>query len=502
MVEHKDGLSAEELFERGLGITYDDFTILDTQYTTINRDEVIDLRMDLGKGILLNTPIIAAPMDTVTNAPLSIAIAREGGIAVIHYNFKNPDDTLNIDAQINEIDKVKRSQNGFIENPIVVGQDYTIAQAIEIGEQNKVGKSSVDNFPVTHGGKPHSKLLGLLRQQDYSRTQHTNLKVKDRMVPLEKLIKAEWPINLDEANETLWKEHLLLLPITDKKGKLKYLVTRKDMDKREEFPLATMDENQRLRVLFAVETWPDPGYERLERGFAAGADGCVIDTSQGYTKYETDMIKHILKNYPDKLVMGGNISTKAAYEALNKAGLDTYRNGQGSGSICTTAGAIGISRAGAAGVYHCAAEPGKMITIADGGLRQVGDIVKALTIGAKAMMLGNMLAGTEESPGETIINPETGLPVKIYRGMGSKEANVGGIRGYSRLPQGVSGKVEYKGSIHQWVPLIRDGLYSAFHALNCLNIRELHEKMRAGEIRFERRTIGSLQESRVHDLNL
>ena len=501
MAEHKDGLSAEELFEKGLGITYDDFTILDTRYTTINRDD-IDLRMDLGKGILLNTPIIAAPMDTVANAALSVALAREGSIAVIHYNFKNPDDTLDVDAQINEIDKVKRSQNGFIENPVVVGPNYTIEQAIEIGKRNSTGKSSIDNFPVTNAGKPHRKLLGLLRQQDYSRTEHTSLKVKDRMIPLEKLIKAEWPITLEKANKILWNEHLLLLPIVDKKGLLRYLVTRKDLDKREEYPLATMDENQRLRVLFAVETWPDPGYERLERGFAAGADGCIIDTSQGYTKHETDMIQYILKNYPDKLVMGGNISTKAAYKALNKAELDAYRNGQGSGSICTTAGAIGISRAGAAGVYHCAAEPGKMITIADGGLRQVGDIVKALAIGAKAVMLGNMLAGTEESPGETVINPETGLPVKVYRGMGSKEANVGGIRGYSRLPQGVSGKVEYKGSIHQWIPLIRDGLYSAFHALNCANIKKLHEKVKSGEIRFERRTIGALLESRVHDLNL
>jgi IMP dehydrogenase len=282
----------------------------------------------------------------------------------------------------------------------------------------------------------------------------------------------EWPITLKQANKKLWEKHLLFLPIVDKKGNLKYLVTRADLDKNEEYPLATKDEKKRLRVLFAVETRKDPAYERLERCFAAGADGCIIDTSQGFTKYEMAMVKYINRKYSDKLVIGGNISTPEAYRFLNKLGLDAYRCGQGSGSICTTAGAIGISRAGAAGVYHSAKQKGRMKTIADGGLRQVGDIKKALTLGAHCVMLGNMLAGTEESPGETMIDPETGLPVKVYRGMGSKEANVGGIRGYSKLPQGVSGNVRYRGSIHQWVPLIRDGLYSAFQVLNVRSIQE------------------------------
>lgn len=496
--EQLSGLSAEELFKRGVGITYADFTILDTIFTDINRDD-ISLKTELGNGISLQTPIIASPMDTVTNAELCIAIALEGGIGCLHYNYQNPDGSFDIDEQIREIERVKRFKNGFIEHPITVSPNQTIGQVIEIIEQNRIGKSKIDTFPVTYGGQPNGRLMGLLRKQDYSRAKHTSLKVRDRMLPLEKLIKAEWPISLHEANKILWDSHISSLCVVED-SKLKYLVTRSDIDKHEEYPLATIDEKKRLRVLFAVGTRPEPGYDILERGFEAGADGCIVDTSQGYTKYSAEMLKYILRKYPDKLVIGGNISTKEAYKFLNSLEIHSFRDGQGSGSICTTAGAIGISRAGATAVYHCAKQKGDMVIIADGGLKQTGDIYKALTIGADVSMLGNMLAGTEESPGETKIDPESGLLIKVYRGMGSKEANVGGIRGYSKLPQGVSGHVQYNGSVHEWIPLIRDGILSALQVHNCKSIKELHDKMYAGEIRFERITIGSLQESGVNIL--
>jgi len=492
------GFSAEELFERGVGITYDDFTLLDTILTVITRDN-ISLKTNLGKGISLQVPIIASPMDTVTNAELCIALALEGGIGGIHYNYKFPDGTPDLDAQQKEVERVKRFKNGFIENPIVLAPNQTIEDAIKIGQKNMVGTSPISTFPVTYRGAPHGKLLGLLRKQDYSFTNHTQSRVKDRMLPLEKLISAEWPLTLDQANKMLWEEHLLFLPIVNKNGRLKYLITRSDIDKNEKYPLATKDDKERLQVLFAVETWPNPAYERLERCFDAGADGCIIDTSQGNTVHEVSMIKYILKKYPNKLVIGGNISTLEAYQTLSDAGLKAYRCGQGSGSICTTAGAIGIARAGAAGIYHTAKSEGN--AIADGGLREVGDIVKALTIGADVVMLGNMLAGTEESPGETIIDPQSGLQIKVYRGMGSKEASAGKARGYSRLPQGVSSSVQYRGSVHSWIPLIKDGILSALESLNCQSIPELHKKMYSGDIRFEKRTVGSLQESRPHSLN-
>ena len=200
-------------------------------------------------------------------------------------------------------------------------------------------------------------------------------------------------------------------------------------------------------------------------------------------------------------MIGGNISTREAAKFLSTQKVDAYRCGQGSGSICTTAGTIGISRSGATGIYESskALLKTETKTIADGGIRQVGDIVKALALGAHCVMLGNMLAGTEEGPGEVLIDNITGMPVKSYRGMGSKEAN-DGRRGYSKLPQGVSGRVQYKGSLHKFIPLVRDGLMSAFEAMNCKDLPELHQKLYSGKIRFEKRTVGAARESEVHDL--
>jgi len=493
----RSGLSAEELFIRGEGIVYDDFTILDTFYTDMDKED-ITLETELGKGIVLKTPIIASPMDTVTSTEMCIAIALEGGIGCIHYNFRNPDGSRDIDAQIEVIRQVKRYENGFIENPITVSPDMTIDEVIKIGEENSIRGKPITTFPVTYQGNPHSKLIGLLRDQDYSRSKNTDMTVRDRMFPLDQLIYGEMPITLEEANDMLFDKHRNFLPIVEN-GKLRYLVTRKDLDKNEQYPLATKDENKRLRVLFAVDTRHENSDESLGRGFDAGADGCIVDTSQGFTKYATDMIKYIQKKWPDKLIIGGNIATPEAYRHLDDLGIDTYRCGQGSGSICTTAGTIGVGRASAAGIYDCANVRGKMKTIADGGLRQVGDIMKALTIGADMVMLGSMLAGTDESPGEVLIDQNSGGRVKVYRGMGSAEAMGNNQqRGYGILPQGISGHVKHRGSIHTWVPLIRDGLTHALHTQNCSSIQELHKKMYSGQIRFERRTASSVAESKPH----
>tara|TARA_Y100000310_G_scaffold266681_1_gene278307 strand:+ start:5875 stop:7380 length:1506 start_codon:yes stop_codon:yes gene_type:complete len=497
----KSGLSARKLFKRGEEITYSDFTLLDVFLSETTRQD-ISLKTHVGKDVYLQTPLIASPMDTVTNAELCIALALEGGIGVMHYNHKKPNGEPDIEAQAVEIARVKRSQNGFIENPVTISPSMTIEQAIQVGEQYNVGNSHIDTFPVTEDGTSNGKLVGLLRKNDYSRVKHTSNVVNDRMLPLDKLVTGEVGITLEGAEEILWDQHLPSIPIVDVNGFLAYLVTRSDIDKREQHPLATVDDSGRLRVLFAAETWEDQAYERLEACFDAGADGVVVDTSQGFTQYAENMINYIAGNFSDKLLIGGNISTAEAANALFKWGIDGYRCGQGSGSICTTAGAIGVSRAGATGIYECAESMvGKKVsTIADGGLRQVGDIVKALAIGADVAMLGNMLAGTSEGPGEVEIDQETGNPIKVYRGMGSKEANVGGVRGYSRLPQGVSGSVPYRGSIHEWVPLIRNGLYSAFETLNCHSITDLHEKMRNEELRFGRRSVGSLKEAGIHGI--
>ncbi|MFH1588954.1 MAG: IMP dehydrogenase [archaeon] len=502
----KTDLSAEELFKAGEGITYSDFTMLDNTFTDIGKEQ-ISLKTNLGKNIELQIPIIASPMDTVTNAEVCIALAQEGGIGVIHYNQKDALGDSDVNAQIKEIEKVKRFQNGFIEDPVTISPENTIAEAIEKGKLFRTGKNVIDTFPVTENGLPDGKLVGLLRKSDYRRTQFTDLKVKERMVSLEKIVVGKGDLTLDEANDILWNKHVPYLPIIDENQHLKYLVTQSDIEKNEKYPLATKDEFQKLRVLFAVETWEEKAYDRLEKGFAAGADGVVVDTSQGFTKFSKEMLTYIKNKFPEKLLIGGNISTVEAALFLREIGVDSFRCGQGPGSICTTAGAIGISRAAASSIYWSAKALNDYDfinspkTIADGGIKEVGDITKALGIGAHAVMLGNMLAGSEEGHGEVIPNPETGIPYKVYRGMGSKEANVGEIRGYSKLPQGISGRVRYKGSIHEWIPLIVDGLTSSFQVMNCKSIKDIHDKLYNNTLRFEKRTVGSIKESGVHDIS-
>ncbi len=481
-----EGLSAEEFFKRGEGYTYQDFTLLDTIYTTINEKD-ISLRTNLGKGVALETPIIAAPMDSVANASLCIALALQGGIGAVHFNYKKPDGSPDIKKQIDEIRKVKRFQSGFIENPISVSPDFTIAQVVELMNKYRDDGISITNFPVTADGTSNGKLVGLLRRQDYFAGSRLSYKVKDRMISVSDLAIAQDKINFEEAVDIIWQKHLQALPVVDGNGNLEYLVTRSDIEKGEKYPLSTKDKNNRLQVLFAVNTWPE-SIERLREGFAAGADGVIVDTSQGYEKYADEMLDYIAKNYPDKLLIGGNISTVPAARHLANLGfVDAYRNGQGSGKSCITEEVIGASRANATGVYRCSEElrNTSLKTIADGGIKTTGHIIKALALGAHAVMLGGMLAGTEEAPGEVKVG-EGGTLVKEYWGMGSKRANTGAKRGYSKAAEGVETQVRYNGSIHKYIPEIKSALRHGLGVKNCRNIEELQEKLRLGEIRLEK----------------
>ena len=492
---NRSGLNARELFDGGSGITYDDFTTLNTTFSDITRDEV-DLTTDFGKGVVLRIPIIAAPMDTVANDRSCIAIALQGGIGTLHYNHRDSSGNVLIDPQIEEIKAVKRYQNGFVDNPVTVSPDMKIQEVIDLGIKRKVGDSRLTTFPVTDDGESHGRLVGLLTKSDYWNGYKTHISVRERMTPLKRLVSVDSSVTLDKAREEMWKHHIDTLPVVDKDGRLRYIVTRSDIAKLAEFPDSTRDKQNRLGVLFAVSTWKQD-YERLERGFAAGADGVVIDSSQGFTRHEKEMIDYIKRNYGSKLLIGGNVSTKEAALFLDRSGIDAYRCGQGSGSICTTAGQIGVSRAGATAVYECAlALKGKRLkTIADGGIKQPGDISKALFLGAGAAMLGKMLAGTDEAPGETQIDPSSGLRVKVYRGMGSAEANAGSRRGYTKLPEGVSGRVVYRGKLSEWIPRVMDGVKHAFEIHNFRSIDGAHKSLYSGKLRFERRTEGSLRES-------
>ncbi len=488
----RSGLSAEELFVRGIGITYDGFDLLGTQFSTITKQDV-SLRTSLGKGIELAVPIMASPMDSVVSPEMAIAMAQLGGIAVIHYNHKDAEGRPSIPKQVEDISRVKRYQAGFIENPIVVAPEMTISRVLEIAEANKVGGNLINTFPVTQNGKSNGTLVGLLREDDYFPGERLDCLVRDRMLDMEKLITGKSGITLEQAKEILWEKRIKSLPIVDEKGNLAYLVTRRDIEKRFDFPDSTIDENGRLRVLFAVSTWPE-SYERVKEGFKAGADGVVVDTSQGYTKLAIDMLEHIAKNYPDKLLIGGNISTAEAARALAQRGfVDAYRCGQGSGSICTTAKVIGIGRANATAVYECAKADREdigsgIVAIADGGLKETGDIFKALGLGAGAVMLGGMLAGHKECPGEVVYD-ERGVPVKQYWGMGSKKANVGGderIRGYGRHEEGIVTIIPFRGSIHDSFPSMIDALRHSFASMNCRDIKKLQNGVRNKEIRFEK----------------
>ncbi|HLC54561.1 MAG TPA: IMP dehydrogenase [Candidatus Nanoarchaeia archaeon] len=503
MPEARSGLSAEELFVRGEEITYDDFTILNTQFSETCKRRV-SLRTNLGKGVLLEVPIMASPMDSVTSPRLAIAIAQLGGIAVIHYNHKDADGRPSIDEQIADIARVKRSQNGFIEDPLVVEPDMSIEYAIELGKKDREPEETISTFPVTENGQSHGRLVGLLRRDDYLLGFRTGLQVRERMLGIDKLIVGNSTMSLKQARKMIWDNHIRSLPIVNEEGNLVYLVTRGDMEKSEQFPQTTMDEKGRLRVLFAVSTWPE-SYERVERGFAAGADGVVVDTSQGFGKHPFEMLRYIAGKHPDKLLIGGNISTSEAALALARLDfVDAYRCGQGSGSICTTADAIGIGRAGATAIYECARavhkSESKMVTIADGGIRFAGDITKALALRAGAVMVGSMLAGSDECPGKKKLD-ERGRKIMEYWGMGSKKANVGGevrVRDYGAHEEGIVKQVPYKGKLKEHLPEVVDALLHSFEVLNCGSISDLHQGTKNGDVRFGKRGLASIMESRPH----
>lgn len=499
MVKQKtSGLSADELFERGIALTFDDFSIKDTIFSDIDKQE-INLESNIGRDVVLKMPIIASPMDKVSNATSLIAIAYNGGIGCVHNNYTNPDGSPDLKTPANIVKIVKREKNGFIDKPVVVAPYQTIEDAINLGLDSTINKSRIRTFPVTARGSSNDKFVGFLRRQDYSRSSYLETKVGERMLPAEKVITGEYGISLEQANDILWQHHLTHLPIIDKHGKLKGLVTSSDIDKNAQYPFATKDNNKRLRVLFAADTFASSGHELVERCFDAGADGVIVDSSRGNTRYVVDMVKWIRKHYSEKLIIAGNVGSTEGCKKLIKAGADTLRVGQASGSICSTHEATALYAPQAATVYECSQEGYNVI--GDGGYRTAGDISKGLIVGANAIMLGSLLAGTDEAPGELISHPKTGEWVKEYRGMGSMEANMGKRRGYGdRLPQGKSGFVPYRGPLQKHLNALMDGVTESFNDINCRNLQEAHSQLNNGIIRFNRHTLGAIKESGIHDL--
>jgi len=485
-----DGLTGEELFSTQMGLTYKDFLVL-PGYIDFNPSEV-SLETKFSKNITIKKPLISSPMDTVTEADMAIALALQGGMGVIHYNNT-------IDEQVAHVRKVKRFENGFITDPIILSPNHTIADLDEIKE--KYGFSGI---PITEDGTFQTKLIGIVTNRDVDFET-------DRTIPLGKLMTRELitgkvGISLKEANNILKTSKKGKLPIVDSNGHLVALVSRSDLKKNKEFPDASKDHNKRLLVGAAVSTLPE-SRDRVAALYEAGVDVIVIDSAQGYSIYQLEMIKFIKSNFKNLDVVGGNVVTKWQAKALIEAGVDGLRIGMGPGSICITQETMAVGRAQATAVYKTAsyASPYGIPVIADGGISSIGDIAIALAIGASTCMMGAMFAGTSEAPGEYFY--ENGIRLKKYRGMASLEAmKAGGDKRYFsesqkiKVAQGVSGAVVDKGSVSNFVPYLTQGLKQAFQDMGFRDIPSLHSALRSGKLRFERRTESAQLQGSVHSL--
>ena len=485
----------------GHSLTYDDLIFL-PGYLDFGIEQ-IDISTKLTKKISLNIPLISSPMDTVTEAELATALALQGGIGIIHYN-------MSPDEQLHEVQKVKRFQNGFISDPITLPPHASIRDVVRIRQQ--LGYSII---PITDDGTSRGKLVGMITKYDYSRFLEGWLdkKISERMVPLEKLPHATYAdfarqggFDLCRANQRLLESHSAALPIVDREGSLLYLITRSDLEKHQNFPNAATDEKGALLVGAAVETWAEKAHERIAR-LSDVVDVILFDTSQGHSRYECDLIRWTKRHHPHLEVIAGNVVTGEGCHALIDAGADAVRIGMGSGSICTTQEVGGIGRGQASAIFECAnfCRSRNVPLIADGGITKSSDIVKALVLGASTVMLGSLLACTNEAPGKSHI--KDGIRLKEYRGMGSIKAmekgsaiRYGTENSTIRIPEGVSGLVPSRGSVGEWIMCLLQGTRQGLHKIAYPTIHAAHLGIEENSTRLERRSEGAKREGQVHNL--
>ncbi len=441
-----------------LYLTFDDVLIKPKYSEVLPRQTQVHTQ--LSKNIQLNIPLISAAMDTVTEHELAIAIALEGGIGIIHKN-------LCPDRQAEEVLKVKRFENGFITNPICAKPSDLISDIYAIRE-----KYGYKEIPITENGKIHSKLIGLISSNDYFYPKHQNQTVADRMTPIQDLLLTYDGLSLSEANDILEEsKHSKLMVLNNaKEQSLEAIVSRKDLEKNRLYPNSCKDEFKRLRVGAAIGPASNME-ERAQKLVEAGVDVLVVDTAHGHSKGVLDVIKYIKKHYPKIDVIGGNIASKEAVQALAEAGADAVKVGIGPGSICTTRVITGIGVPQLSALIECVQEAKKynIPVIADGGIKLSGDIAKALAAGASSVMIGSLFAGCAESPGQLI--SYNGKTFKSYRGMGSIGAmKQGGKERYSQanieeeakyIAEGIEGQTLYKGPLHQELYQLVGGLRSA-----------------------------------------
>ena len=486
-----NGLPASELFQRlPYALTYNDIILMPSHIDFAPSE--VDLTTQLTREITLRRPLVSSPMDTVTEHRMAIALALLGGIGIIHSN-------CTIEEQVKEVKKVRRFENGFILDPVVLSPDHTIADVDHIKREH-----GFSGIPITDTGKRLGKLVGIVSNRDIDFEPDRTRKLKEVMTT--DLVTAPKDITLAEANELLRASKKGKLPVVDDEGRLVALTARRDLRKNRDYPDATKDSGKQLQVGAAVSTRPEDR-ERVDALVVAGVAVIVIDAAQGDSVYQHELIRWIKSTHPDLQVIGGNVVTPQQANNLIEAGVDSLRVGMGPGSICTTQEVMAVGRAQGTAVYHTAmaAREHGVPVIADGGVSVIGQIMKALALGASAVMCGSMFAGTNESPGDYVYRD--GVRLKVYRGMASLDAmKAGGGKRYFaevgdvKVAQGVSGFVQDKGSMYDLVAYLSQGLRLALQDAGTRSLKELHENLRNGSLRFELRSPSSQFEGGVHDL--
>jgi IMP dehydrogenase len=467
------------------GLTFDDVLLMPRKSEVFGKE--IDISTKLGKKLNLNIPFLSSAMDTVTESKLAIAIAREGGIGVIHKN-------MSIAQQAEEVDRVKRSESGVITNPFSLTPEHHVYDAEEL-----MGKYRISGVPIVN---EHNKLVGILTNRDLRFVHDYSIKIKDVMTR-DNLVTAPVGTTLEEAEGILQKHKIEKLPLVDDTNELKGLITIKDIEKAIQFPNAAKDQHGRLLVAAAVGVSKDV-MERTAALVEAGADLIVVDSAHGHHINILNTVKRIRETYPDLPICAGNVATAEGTEDLIKAGATLVKVGIGPGSICTTRVIAGIGVPQITAIYDCAtvAKKYNVSIIADGGIKYSGDIVKAVAAGADAVMIGSLFAGTEESPGESEIFQ--GRRFKVYRGMGSLGAMKDGSKdryfqeNESKLvPEGIEGRVPYKGPLADTIYQLIGGLRSGMGYCGTPNIPSLQH-----DTQFVRITNAGLRESHPHDVQI
>ncbi|MCL2484681.1 MAG: IMP dehydrogenase [Endomicrobia bacterium] len=464
-------------------LTFDDVLLIPKHSKVLPKD--VELKTNLTKKITLNIPLMSAGMDTVTESKMAIAVAREGGIGIIHKN-------MSVEQQASEVDRVKRSDNGVIHNPFSLKKDATLGQAKELAS-----KYRISGVPII---EDNGKLIGIITNRDMRFETDNSKKVSDVMTK-ENLVTAKVGTSLKDAREILQNKKIEKLPLVDENFILKGLITIKDIEKAIRYPNSAKDEKGRLLCGAAIGTTKDM-LERAKTLLDAHVDVLVVDTAHGHSQGVIDAVKNLRKTFPDAQIIGGNVATAEAAEDLIKAGVDAVKVGIGPGAICTTRVVAGIGMPQITAVYDCAKAAAKygVPVIADGGIKYSGDIPKAIAAGASICMMGSLFAGTNESPGEDIIY--NGRAFKCYRGMGSSSAMTAGSSDRyfqdntkKLVAEGVEGRVPYRGAVSDVVYQLLGGLRAAMGYCGVKTINELKEK---GQ--FVKVTAAGLAESHPHDI--